>query len=132
MRRARTRSALPGCAMHSRPQARMASNSSPTLEPFCAGSRDAGGCSRRAHRAHRRDAMMKRSSMHGARDLRAGPDASSAVARASMGDALDDANFFELQRFFDACDALDVADCRLRRSFSQRSSRGSSRMCARA
>lgn len=34
-------------------------------------------------------------------------DATSAIARASMGDALSDANFLELQRFFDACMQLD-------------------------
>ncbi len=34
-------------------------------------------------------------------------DASSAIARASMGDLLSDANLLELQRFFDACMRLD-------------------------
>jgi DNA mismatch repair protein MutS2 len=44
-----------------------------------------------------------------ARDaLRGAPDASSAIARASMGDALSDANFLELQRFFDAIDRVDT------------------------
>ncbi len=36
------------------------------------------------------------------------PDASSAIARASMGDGLTDANLLELQRFFDACVRLDT------------------------
>ncbi len=40
--------------------------------------------------------------------LRNAPDASNAIARASMGDALTDANLFELQRFFDACVRLDT------------------------
>jgi len=39
--------------------------------------------------------------------VRAVPDASTAVARASMGDALSDANLLELQRYFDACERLD-------------------------
>jgi hypothetical protein len=43
-----------------------------------------------------------------ARDvMRRAPDVSSAVARASMGDILDDPSFLELQRFFDACEQLD-------------------------
>ena len=36
------------------------------------------------------------------------PDAGGAVARASMGDVLDDAAFLELQHFFDACERLDA------------------------
>ncbi len=36
------------------------------------------------------------------------PDAAMAIARASMGDALSDANFLELQRFFDACVRVDA------------------------
>ncbi len=36
------------------------------------------------------------------------PDASFAIARASMGDTLDDAGFLELQRFFDACARSDA------------------------
>jgi DNA mismatch repair protein MutS2 len=35
------------------------------------------------------------------------PDATGAIARASMGDALSDANFLELQWMFDACERLD-------------------------
>lgn len=36
------------------------------------------------------------------------PDAATAIARASMGDTLSDANFLELQRFFDACVRIDA------------------------
>ncbi|MDQ2865004.1 MAG: hypothetical protein M3R51_02140 [Candidatus Eremiobacteraeota bacterium] len=36
------------------------------------------------------------------------PDAASAIARASMGDTLRDADFLELQRCFDACARIDV------------------------
>ena len=36
------------------------------------------------------------------------PDATTAFARASMGDALSDANLLELQRYFDACVRLDT------------------------
>ncbi len=36
------------------------------------------------------------------------PDAATAIARASMGDALSDANLLELQRFFDACVRIDT------------------------
>ena len=36
------------------------------------------------------------------------PDAAMAIARASMGDTLSDANFLELQRFFDACARIDT------------------------
>jgi len=36
------------------------------------------------------------------------PDAAMAIARASMGDTLSDANFLELQRFFDACERVDA------------------------
>ncbi len=36
------------------------------------------------------------------------PDAVTAIARASMGDTLSDANFLELQRFFDACLRIDT------------------------
>jgi len=44
-----------------------------------------------------------------ARDVcRRAPDVLPALARASMGDDLDDANFLELQRFFDACERLDA------------------------
>lgn len=39
--------------------------------------------------------------------FRSVPDAANAVARASMGDLLGDANLLELQRFFDACVRLD-------------------------
>lgn len=44
-----------------------------------------------------------------ARDVaRRAPDVMPALARATMGDDLDDANFLELQRFFDACERLDA------------------------
>ena len=36
------------------------------------------------------------------------PDAAMAIARASMGETLSDANFLELQRFFDACERVDA------------------------
>jgi DNA mismatch repair protein MutS2 len=36
------------------------------------------------------------------------PDANGAIARASMGDGVEDSNFLELQRFFDACERLDA------------------------
>ncbi|HVA33133.1 MAG TPA: hypothetical protein VNG31_03225 [Candidatus Baltobacteraceae bacterium] len=40
--------------------------------------------------------------------LRAAPDAVGAIARASMGDVLEDADFFELQRFCDAAERVDA------------------------
>ena len=40
--------------------------------------------------------------------LRGVPDAMPALALATMGDALDDPRFLELQRFFDACARLDA------------------------
>ena len=40
--------------------------------------------------------------------FRSVPDAATAIARASMGDTLSDANFLELQRFFDACRRIDA------------------------
>ena len=36
------------------------------------------------------------------------PDAATAIARASMGDPLSDANLLEMQRFFDACVRIDT------------------------
>ncbi|MDE2481153.1 MAG: hypothetical protein KGN02_03055 [bacterium] len=62
--------------------------------------------------------------------LRNVPDAASAIARASMGDTLGDANLLELQRFFDACERLDALaenDADLPRPASE-----AVRVCARA
>jgi DNA mismatch repair protein MutS2 len=54
-------------------------------------------------------AALDESALEVARELfRTAPDAAGAIARGSMGDVLDDADFFELQRFFDACRHIDA------------------------
>ena len=78
-----------------------------TIEPFVPGQETQAAA--RAARVARIGHALEEAQLDAARDIvRRVPDASSAVARASMGDALDDANFLELQRFFDACQALDA------------------------
>jgi len=77
------------------------------IEPFAPGqeaqARD------RAARVARIAAALDVAQLDAAREIaRHVPDAGAAVARASMGDALDDANLLELQRFFDACERLDT------------------------
>jgi DNA mismatch repair protein MutS2 len=54
-------------------------------------------------------AAVDASKLDAAREaLRGAPDASGAVARASMGDVLSDPNFLELQRLFDAMSRVDA------------------------
>jgi DNA mismatch repair protein MutS2 len=78
-----------------------------TLEPFAPGQETRAAA--RAARIARIAEALDEAALDAAREIaRRAPDAGSAVARASMGDALDDANFLELQRFFDACEALDL------------------------
>ncbi len=77
------------------------------LEPFVPGQETQAAA--RAGRVARVAEALDQAQLDAAREIaRRVPDAASAVARASMGDALDDANFLELQRFFDACQALDA------------------------
>ncbi|HTX56115.1 MAG TPA: hypothetical protein VMD47_03340 [Candidatus Acidoferrales bacterium] len=82
------------------------------IEPFTPGEEEAA-CSRAA-RIARIAAAFDAGRLQSVYELAARvPDAGAAVARASMGDLLDDASLFEVQRFFDACTRLDVltADC---------------------
>lgn len=54
-------------------------------------------------------AVLDDAKLDAARDVcRRAPDVLPALARVSMGDDLEDANFLELQRFFDACERLDA------------------------
>jgi DNA mismatch repair protein MutS2 len=54
-------------------------------------------------------AALDESALDAAREIfRNTPDVVGALARASMGDVLEDADFLELQRFFDACERLDA------------------------
>ncbi|HTU71154.1 MAG TPA: hypothetical protein VMF11_12655 [Candidatus Baltobacteraceae bacterium] len=63
----------------------------------------------RAARIERIAAALDSEQLDEAREVaRHVPDVTSAIARASMGDVLEDANFFELQRFFEACERLDA------------------------
>lgn len=77
------------------------------LEPFAPGrERDAY---ERAARIGRIAAAFDAAQLDEAREIaRRVADAGPAIARASMGDVLEDANFLELQRFFDACERLDA------------------------
>jgi hypothetical protein len=78
-----------------------------TIEPFAPGQETQAAA--RAARVARIAHALEEAQLDAARDIaRRVPDAGSAVARASMGGAIDDANFLELQRFFDACQALDA------------------------
>jgi DNA mismatch repair protein MutS2 len=76
------------------------------LQPFAPGEEDAA--KQRAERIARIAAHHDETQLDALREIvRDVPDASTAIARASMGDLLDDANLLELQRFFDACERLD-------------------------
>lgn len=76
------------------------------LVPFVPGEEDAARA--RAERIAGIAARLDSAQLDEAREIaRNVPDASQAVARASMGDALGDAGFLELARFFDACERLD-------------------------
>jgi hypothetical protein len=76
------------------------------LVPFVPGEEDAARD--RAERIARVASRLDSAQLDEAREIaRNVPDASQAVARASMGDALGDAGFLELVRFFDACERLD-------------------------
>ncbi len=82
------------------------------VEPFRRGSE--GQAQEHAARIVRLARALDAARLDAVREvLRNVPDASPAIARASMGDALADANLLELQRFFDACERLDglVGDC---------------------
>jgi DNA mismatch repair protein MutS2 len=78
-----------------------------TIEPYRPGSEDAAG--QRAQRIARIAQTFDNERLDAAREIaRHVSDAGMAVARASMGDVLDDANFLELQRFFDACERFEA------------------------
>jgi DNA mismatch repair ATPase MutS len=63
----------------------------------------------RAQRISAIAGALDESRLDAIRDIvRSVPDAAGAIARASMGDALTDANLLELQRFFDACARVDT------------------------
>jgi len=77
------------------------------IVPFVPGQEDEAR--ERAARICRVASVLEPSSLDEVRDVaRNVPDASAAVARASMGDPLDDVALLELQRFFDACERLDA------------------------
>jgi DNA mismatch repair protein MutS2 len=77
------------------------------LTPFQPGEERAA--STRAERIARVAASFDEPQLDAMREVvREVPDANGAIARASMGDLLEDANFLELQRFFDACERLDT------------------------
>lgn len=76
--------------------------------PFAPGEEAAAQA--RAERISRIAAAFDVSQLDAMREiLREVPDAAPALARASMGDTLDDPSFLELQRFFDACVRLDAS-----------------------
>ncbi|MHB8145903.1 MAG: lysine 5,6-aminomutase reactivase ATPase KamC [Vulcanimicrobiaceae bacterium] len=77
------------------------------LHPFAPGE-EAAACVQ-AQRIARVAASLEPSRLDAARDtLRRTPDAAGALARATMGETLADVQFLELQRCFDAMDALDA------------------------
>jgi DNA mismatch repair protein MutS2 len=77
------------------------------IEPFTPGAESIAQA--HAERIARIAGALDAAQLDAAREvLRHVPDAGAAIARASMGDALDDANLLELQRFFDACERLDT------------------------
>ncbi|HTX58068.1 MAG TPA: hypothetical protein VMH02_00225 [Verrucomicrobiae bacterium] len=77
------------------------------LRPFAAGEEAAAHARARAVAALAETIDAER--LDAARDtLRNAPDAAGAIARASMGDVLSDANFLELQRTFDAIERIDA------------------------
>ena len=80
------------------------------LEPFPPGEKTAA--SQRAQRIARIAARYDDAQLDALREIvRDVPDATAAIARASMGDPLEDANLFELQHFLDACERLEAAGC---------------------
>lgn len=77
------------------------------ITPFTPGSEDAAQA--RARRIAGIARALNAPTLDAVREIfRNVPDASTAIARASMGDVLSDANLLELQRFFDACVRLDA------------------------
>ncbi|HTZ56257.1 MAG TPA: hypothetical protein VMB20_14485 [Candidatus Acidoferrum sp.] len=77
------------------------------ITPFAPGDESVAGA--RAQRVARIAADHSDAQLDALREIVCDvPDASAAIARASMGDLLEDANFLELQRFFDACERLDA------------------------
>jgi DNA mismatch repair protein MutS2 len=77
------------------------------LQPFAPGEEEAAFA--RAERVAHIAATFDEQQLDAMRAvLRDVPDANGAIASASMGDLLEDANFLELQRFFDACERLDA------------------------
>lgn len=77
------------------------------LEPFRPGEEDAAQA--RAQRIAGVAKAVDGTRLDAVREtLRAAPDAAGAIARASMGDVLGDANFLELQRFADAVTRIDA------------------------
>jgi DNA mismatch repair protein MutS2 len=78
-----------------------------TIEPYQPGAEEAANA--RAQRVARIANAFDAERLDAAREIaRHVSDAETAIARASMGDVLDDSNFLELQRFFDACERLDA------------------------
>ena len=81
------------------------------LMPFVPGQEDAARS--RATRIARIASRLDSATLDDVREVvRNVPDAGGAVARASMGDVLDDAAFLELQHFFDACVQLESLTAR--------------------
>lgn len=77
------------------------------LQPFTPGQEFAAQA--RAEQIARVARVLDSAQLDTAREIfRNVPDAATAIARASMGDALSDANLLELQRFFDACRRIDA------------------------
>lgn len=77
------------------------------LEPFPPG--DEARAFARSTRIAEIAGAIDASKLDAAREaMRAAPDASAAIARASMGDVLSDPNFLELQRLFDAMSRVDA------------------------
>lgn len=100
-----------------------------TIEPFQPGAEEDAGA--RAQRISAIAQALDDAKLDAAREIvRHAGDAGTAIARASMGDTLEDANFLELQRFFDACERLDAlgAAC----EYLPRTASTAVRECARA
>lgn len=75
--------------------------------PFLPGEEQAAAA--RAARIASVARKLPRATLDATREImRSVPDAATALARASMGDALSDANLLEMQRYFDACVRLDT------------------------
>ena len=92
------------------------------LRPFARGEEDAARA--RARRVAEIAATLDGGTLDAVREtLRGMPDAAPAIARASMGDTLGDANLLEIQRFCDACRKNRDAARRRGRSRGDRTTR---------